>query len=847
MSKSRQSPEMKSLLVSVLSLGRVQDVLALMTNLPRWLGEFAQDAGIPVHLVVRNNDPNVGFEEVRLRLAQCEREHPVLRCTLVSGQPNSGFGGGHNANYRLCPADYMLMLNDDMGFPHMNWLAEAVALLAREPRTACVGAVETPQYLNPMFGNGQERPGLAVETLKYAEASVLLFSGKVFEELGMFDERLQWAMCEDADLSLRAQQLGYRLRWISIPHEHWRSSTVNSLPAAVRGSILEHNRAKLFASWSQTLASGRIGRLELFDLCSDGMGDVFCVLPHLRAWLVTLPVARRERVVVNTNHPELIKLLDVTGIRITHESSRSGALAALDAEGVTALHSIRSINYSLPMNMHSLLCGALGLPMCDDAGLAAFREVLRNDVDTTVQTNLPASYCVVHIEFARDHQGRGLAPASVRSLLERCSRLFATVVLVGKERRLTAEKGSGTACVFDLRGTLPLRELVAVIAGASHFVGIDSFPAHVAQAAGVRSAIFFGAVHPLARVWDEALVWPLVAGLECIGCYHTHLESSAPFCMRRDEACTIGPDGEGVEQVLRAMLQGEPYAWSRQRRRFEALQGKWFGFMRHHPSPPERLMRPAANGNELVTNLVYRILDQAGELAGSRYRTTAISDLTERLRELETELFDREVELDELRRSGSGLQAVVPTALLADRQPIRIMQLTSLTLRPHNCTVGVTGQWLDVTAFGNDPRLRLPAFSGLGERIQLRLTAVADHADTLQVYWSFGSDDFAEERQHSIALGFEPNSLDLTLDLPAGELLHIRIDPLFGRGEGRLRGSISGAFELQEGRTAERVDTLVEPTVLAAADSNREVPPKVVTSITKAAAPSRRRRGWEQV
>src|SRR4051812_18929579 len=50
---------MKSLLVSVLSLGRVQDVLALLTNLPRWLGEFAQDAGILVHLVVRNNDPRL--------------------------------------------------------------------------------------------------------------------------------------------------------------------------------------------------------------------------------------------------------------------------------------------------------------------------------------------------------------------------------------------------------------------------------------------------------------------------------------------------------------------------------------------------------------------------------------------------------------------------------------------------------------------------------------------------------------------------------------------------------------------------------------------------------------------
>ena len=101
---------------------------------------------------------------------------------------------------------------------------------------ACVAAAQTPQHINPMFGNGQARPALAVETLKYAEASVLLFSGQIFEQFGMFDERFEWAMCEDTDLSLRAQQLGYRLHWMPMPHEHWRSTSVNSLPASVRSS-----------------------------------------------------------------------------------------------------------------------------------------------------------------------------------------------------------------------------------------------------------------------------------------------------------------------------------------------------------------------------------------------------------------------------------------------------------------------------------------------------------------------------------------------------------------------------------------------------------------------------------
>ena len=85
----------------------------------------------------------------------------------------------------------------------MKWLPEAIDLLEKEPRTACVGASESPQFLSPMFGNGLVEAPLGLETLKYAEASVLLFNSDIFRRIGMFDELLQWAMCEDADLSLR--------------------------------------------------------------------------------------------------------------------------------------------------------------------------------------------------------------------------------------------------------------------------------------------------------------------------------------------------------------------------------------------------------------------------------------------------------------------------------------------------------------------------------------------------------------------------------------------------------------------------------------------------------------------
>jgi hypothetical protein len=358
-------------------------------------------------------------------------------------------------------------------------------------------------------------------------------------------------------------------------------------------------------------------------------------------------------------------------------------------------------------------------------------------------------------------------------------------------------KGEGRARVIDLQGKLPLRGLIAVIANAEYFIGIDSMPAHVAQAAGVRCAVFYGAVNPLARTWDEASVWPLTAELECLECYHKHLESSAPFCMRFDEACTIGPDSENTEQMLRAMVSGERYCWSGHRRRLEALQSKWFGFMRHHPSPPERLMRPAANGNELVSNLIHRVLDQAAELAARRYRTNSIIELTERLRDSEARAFTREIELDALRRAarrGSNGQGAAP---VTPEQGARTVELTDLTLTQRRCTVAATAHWLDVTGLGIDPQLLLPVIRGLGGPVRLRLASIASHADALQVFWVNDEEAFSDDQQRSIPVGPEANRTDLAFDLAEGQKLRLRIDPIRGIGRMRLYGTLSGNFDIE--------------------------------------------------
>ena len=807
---------LKTLLVSILSLGRAQNVLNLMQDLPGWLAAIAVKSDVAVHIVVRNNDPGVSFDEVGKRLAQCEAGHPPLRATLLTGGPNLGFGRGHNENFRRFPSDYLLILNDDIGIPNLEWLPDAIGLLKMDPRTACFGAAENPQFLSSAFGNGLARSQLGAEMLRYAEASILLFSGVIFDRIGMFDERLKWAMCEDADLSLRAQQLGYRVRWLSMPHEHWRSTTFNTLPASVRSSIQENNRATLFSSWERTLATGRIGRTEVFDVWSDGMGDVFCALPHLLDQLVSYTQERRSRTVVNTSCPELVEMLAIPDIRIMSIADQGALLALLDTEGVTALHTIRDINYALPLNIHPLLCGGLGLPVCDVAAMRRFATTLLHGARSKDGDTRPAEapYCVVHLEFDRHHDGRGLTPAAIKSVLGACGEQFETIVLIGKHRRLASNLCAKQARVVDLQGKLSLAALISVISGAAYFVGINSFPAHVAQAAAVRSAVFFGAIHPLARVWNFERTWPIVAELDCIGCYHTHIEPSPPFCMRRDQACLAELDTQRIRQDMRSMVEGAACSWDAQKRRFEILQGRWVGFMRHHPAPPESMLRKPASGNAQISNLIYQILDRTSELA-SNHSTTSLNALAERVHQLESDLFAREVELDELRRSRLLLGTVEEPPPQDTRHPIKIVQITSLALHPRRCAVTVNGYWLDVVAIGDDPLLVLPGIRGRGERVHFRLNALADRNDHLQIYWSIGREEFGEERQRIMQISPELSTTDIAFDLAEGELLWLRIDPLSGPGKARLRGSISGAFDFQD-----RIDQ--EPEILTELEAAKD-------------------------
>ena len=632
----------QTLLVSILSFGRPDNSLKLIADLPRWLHEFARVRRFHITIVIRNNDPQTSFSAVSDALTDAKADFPDLDFHLVTHGPNLGFGPGHNENFKLFPADYLLVLNDDLSFRDMSWLYAAVDLMHQEPDLALVGSEENPRSVSPFFGNGHFPHAGRVDTLRYVEASVMIARGTAFEQVGMFNDQIPWVVCEDADLSFRAQSLGYRIGWIPIPHDHQRSTSINSLPSEVKASILEHNRATLISLWRNSISTGKIGQYEILDVWSAGVGDVFCILPHLQQYLSNLAPRRRATTIINTSAPALARFFLNDDITIENFADLSLLALRYGAENISSIRTIRDLNYSIPTHISALLCGALNIPLAPPAVLASFwRALAERLIPLSPDLDLPgAEYCVVHLEITReDHSGRSPSEDTYSTICRILSERFDNLVVIGLQQQWVIPPGvTRDARIFDYRGRLSLLETIGLIAKARYFVGVDSLPAHVAQAFGLKCALLFGSVHPLARVWDQQRVWPITASLPCIGCYHLHLEPSMPFCMRRDEACMSLLPEPVVRPQIEAMVGGIPFDWSALTARFRDLQATFYRYLRYHPAPPERVFRGPMSANEKIGNLIFEMTDKMADMVSGHYQTAAVTALRSRVSELERDL-----------------------------------------------------------------------------------------------------------------------------------------------------------------------------------------------------------------
>lgn len=181
------------------------------------------------------------------------------RFRLIENKANTGFGGAVNQGFRLAPADYLAVLNDD-AVADPRWLEEMVKTLDAAPRAgmaaarirlAGTGKLDSAGMLIAGDGSSKQRGHLAPPEQFGEPGEALLPSGcaalyrrEMLDEVGLFEEDF-FLYCEDTDLGLRGRWAGWHCLYVPsalVDHAYSQSSGAASHRKAW---FVERNRLRL--------------------------------------------------------------------------------------------------------------------------------------------------------------------------------------------------------------------------------------------------------------------------------------------------------------------------------------------------------------------------------------------------------------------------------------------------------------------------------------------------------------------------------------------------------------------------------------------------------------------------
>ena len=164
--------------------------------------------------------------------------------------------------------------------------------------------------------------------------------------------------------------------------------------------------------------------------------------------------------------------------------------------------------------------------------------------------HLPNEYLAMHAGTTRPWVGRDWKHDRFGQLCERLLGAGWPVVLVG-DQRLPPFPG-----VIDLQHKANKRQLATILRQARFFIGIDSFPMHLAQAIGTPGLAFFGSVRPELRLFSTTMSSIQARHLPCLGCHHRNCAYNriTDDCVRGDRACEEQLGVDVVWEAVQAKL-----------------------------------------------------------------------------------------------------------------------------------------------------------------------------------------------------------------------------------------------------------------------------------------------------
>lgn len=400
------------------------------------------------------------FEEVRA-------QNPEI-FEVIHHAENRGFIPPNNEIFERCDTPYFVLLNDDVEIQEDGWLQKMEAPLLQFPRASLSGPKGGCQSLTPNFDGRPTGP------FEYLEGSVLMIKCDTRKPLPLFPSYLEFAYAEDSCLSLEQRQKGYTLHQIDLKFFHLRGATAKHIPEIKTIQAKNHQAAR--KKFSHYL------RVRKFDYPIvvrrwAARGDVLLITPILRQLAKENPLCTIE---VETAFPELFagnpyvkgaaqrvhKTVEARFINLDMAYERFQCIHIVDAYAKTA-----------------------DVELTDKSTEIYYTKEENETAEKMTESLWEFPFCVVHAG-PTTWPGKNWPTDSWAELIRALKRRGLRTILVGHN------DATMIPCDLDFRGQTSPGLLAAIIDRSELFIGLDSFPLHVAQAVGKPVIGLFGCTSP---------------------------------------------------------------------------------------------------------------------------------------------------------------------------------------------------------------------------------------------------------------------------------------------------------------------------------------------------------------
>jgi ADP-heptose:LPS heptosyltransferase/GT2 family glycosyltransferase len=373
---------------------------------------------------------------------------------VVNNEKNEGFIKPNEHALTLCEAEYFVLLNDDLVVHHGGWLDILNAPFKTFPMAALSGPHGTCQSIHYNFH------GFCGPEFEYLEGSMLMCKTEIVRKHGLFAPYLEFAYGEDSDLSLRMRRLGYTLHKVEVSFTHAHSQTsqfVKEVP-----TFQARNHEALKRKWKPYLAARRMD-FKIIVRRMAAIGDVLLITPVIEALAKEWPQCE---IYVETAIPDLFKGNPyVKGVNPTFTRTYDVWVINLDMvyENRKETHIVDAY--------------------FDAIGLDRPKERKTSYYD--YQPCIPVEQWVAIGAGPSAWVGKNWP-------MERWDKVTRWLMDAGYKVKLVGHGNDYIACNRDIRGRTTFSELARELSECCLFIGIDSFPLHMAQAVKVPVIGLFG-------------------------------------------------------------------------------------------------------------------------------------------------------------------------------------------------------------------------------------------------------------------------------------------------------------------------------------------------------------------